>query len=64
MMPVIDAGHGVIRHQSVSESSNGAHPLGRIESGQTEIFLADVHLVQISPPVATRYLKILYLTSQ
>jgi len=37
----IDAGRGVIRHRGVSDSSDGARPLWRSQSAQTEKFFAD-----------------------
>jgi len=37
----IDAGRGVIRHRGVSDGSDGARPLWRSQSAQTEMFVAD-----------------------
>jgi hypothetical protein len=37
----IDAGRGVIRHRGVSDGSDGARPLWRSQSAQTEMFFAD-----------------------
>jgi len=39
----IEAARGVIRHWGVSDSSDGARPLWRSHSAQTEIFFADAY---------------------
>ena len=44
VMRGIEAGCGAIHHRVVSDSSEGAHPLWRSHSAQTEIFFADVSL--------------------
>jgi hypothetical protein len=42
----IDVGRGVIRHRGVSDGSDGARPLWRSQSAQTEMFFADVTIAK------------------
>jgi len=48
----IDAGRRLIRHRGVSDDSEGARPLWRSHSAQTEMFFADVLLDYLTTEVA------------
>jgi len=43
----IDAVRGVIRHRGVSDGSDGARPLWRSQSAQTEMFFADLYKLDL-----------------
>jgi len=44
---LFDAGSGVIRHQGVSDSSNGARPLRLSHSAGKEYIFADVECLSV-----------------
>jgi len=63
----IDAGRGVIRHQGVSDGSDGARPLWRSRSARTEKFFTDAVQVpwlesrSIIPYYSNNYIVAVYL---
>jgi len=57
----IDAGRVVIHHRGVSDGSDGARPLWRSQSAQTEMFFADVTLWNMPNEIKTNLYYSKYL---